>query len=86
MIFTHSKMTKKEGSFSFNGNVSATSHTSISKDIFSDLWHGFTFHISDISISSTDNLIFKIGSAKELTLDSNAYAINVDPTDTQSAL
>jgi len=78
MVFSHPDMIKKEGSFSFDGKVFATAHNCLDKTVIKEFWHGFSFRLSDIEISTTDRCVFAIGNAKELCHEGPAYAINVE--------
>lgn len=77
MIFTPHGIVKASGSFIFSGNVNATAHPCLNKDIFKELWRNFTFGSSELGTSASEEYIFSIGNAKKLPLDGNAYSINV---------
>ena len=78
MIFNPQNLIKTESIFTFFGDVKAIAHPSLNKDIIKELWRGFTYQSSDLSISETDELIFSIGSTKPLALDGYDYSINIE--------
>jgi len=79
MIFHSQNTVKKQGSFTFFGNVNAISHPCLNKVIIKDFWHNFTFQSSTLRVSESDEFIFLIGNVKPLPLDGSDYSINVEP-------
>ena len=79
MIFNPQNIVKTHGTFTFCGNVNATSHPSLNKDILKTFWQNFTFQSSALSICESDEFIFLLGNAKPLSLDGCEYSINVEP-------
>ena len=79
MIFNPKNLTKNEGSFVFSGNVQATANACLNKSIFCDFWKNFSFQVSTLAISESDEYIFSVGNAKKLSLDGHEYSINIEP-------
>ena len=63
MIFHPQNLKKKDGHFIFSKNVTAIVNSCLNKSIYTELWHNFTFGVSDISFSTNDKFIFSIGKA-----------------------
>ncbi len=61
MVFSHPDMIQKNGSFSFETNVSAQAHECLIKPVIKDFWHGFSFHFSTVEFDKTESLVFRIG-------------------------
>lgn len=79
MIFNLKNTTNTEDAFTFFGDVNATSHPCLNKAIIKDFWHSFTFQSSTLSIDESDDYVFMIGNAKQISLDGCDYSINVEP-------
>ncbi len=79
MIFHPQNTVYTEGCFTFFGNVTATAHRCLNKDIIKEFWQGFTFQSSVLSICESGECIFSIGNAKPLSLDGCDYSINIEP-------
>ena len=79
MIFHSQGMTKKDGSLIFSGDVSATAHPCLNKDIIREFWRNFTFRLSTLKLNTSNEFIFSIGNTPRLPLDGHAYSINVEP-------
>ena len=78
MIFNPANLKNKEGSFIFSGNVNATAHVSLNKDIIKEFWRNFAFQCSALDVTETDEFIFSVGDAKALPLDGYDYSINIE--------
>ena len=79
MIFCPQNSAKMQGSFIFSGDVNATAHPCLNKNVIKDFWRGFTFQASALSIGESNAYIFSVGSASPLSLDHGDYSIHVEP-------
>jgi len=67
-----------ENYYKFGSDVNALAHSCINKDVLKELWYGFCYHSSNVSIEDSDNLIFSIGNP-EIYRDKDAlYCIKAD--------
>lgn len=78
MIFNPENIIRKNKSYTFDGNVTATANPIIDKPILRELWKGHTFHMSELSVSHDNAIIFKIGDAEALSAKDSLYVINID--------
>ena len=77
MIFHPVNIQQGKGRFVFGKELNATAHTSLCKEIFSELWRGFSHHLSSLHISPEKELILRIGNATPLPRASHAYSVSV---------
>jgi len=80
MIFNPQNLTKKEGSFIFSGEIKASAHPCLNKDIFKEFWHNFTFQSSELNVDVTDRYIFSVGNAEQISPEDCDYTINIEKT------
>lgn len=78
-MFFHDKSSYRDGVFSVPGNVQATAHTCLQAPVLQDLFRSFSFHLSALSVTNTQELCFRIGHAPIPSTDGCAYAIAVTP-------
>jgi len=78
MIFRPQNLIQAEGSFTFSGDIQASAHPCLDKDIIKEFWHNFTYRCSALSICHSDEFIFSIGNTKPLPLDGNDYSIHIE--------
>ena len=78
MIFYPQNVIKMEGSFTFLGNVQATAHPCLDKEIIKEFWRNFTYQSSTLSICRSNDFVFSIGSTEPLPLDGCDYSININ--------
>ena len=78
MIFHPQNIIKTEGSFTFWGNIPATVHPCLDKDIIKEFWSNFTYQSSPLSISRSNEFIFLIGNKKPIPLGDSEYSINIE--------
>ena len=67
----------RSGRFLIFKDVKARASEVISGDIFRELWHGFTYHRSEISIEKCKELVFCVGDVDVPEAADAEYAINV---------
>ena len=77
MIFNPKNIEYGEGYLELSEQVFATVHTSIDCELFSELWHGYTYRTSNIEFSACDTLSFTLGDAEPLPLGEYDYTVNV---------
>ena len=77
MIFNPKNIEYGDGYLELSEQVSATVHKSIDCELFSELWHGYTYRTSNIEFSACDTLTFTVGDAEPLPLDEYDYTVNV---------
>lgn len=78
MIFEPKFFVSQKGYFRISNATEAIAHSCMNRDVIADFWHGFTFRTATLSVKSTDEAIFRIGSTEALALDGYAYSIHVD--------
>lgn len=78
MLFKHQNVVQIPGSYYIPEKVSAVTNPILNKETLKKFWHGYTFSISEIVFSDTNELIFSIGTAKKPNLGNNSYAIIVE--------
>lgn len=78
MIFNPKMTEKKEGSFILPKNANALAHPCLDKSVIHEFWHNFTFNASILSLSHSDELIFRIGNTPKAELEEFDYSINID--------
>ena len=79
MVFSHVWDEERDGRFLIYNKVGGVISSSLRGDIFSEFWHGFTNHRSEIELEYTDTYIFTVGKAELPELRGAEYAINVEP-------
>ena len=77
MIFHPANTKQTEGRFIFEKSLTAAAHPCLCKEIFSDLWKGFSYHLSSLQTTKTNEIVFCIGEAMPLPRASHAYSISV---------
>ncbi len=77
MIFAHNTMVHKPGSFCFRGPVTAVCPAALNNPTVREVWHGFTFHLSELCCEETGEMSLTIGQAERLATQGAAYAIHV---------
>ena len=81
MIFHPQNTVKKDGAFIFSKRIAAAASPCLNKDIIKEFWFLYSCRASTLEINETDGFVFKIGEAKELSLDGVMdYTINVEKT------
>ena len=78
MLFKPKFFTKGEGSFLLGEKTTATAHPIWDKPVLKDFFYGHAYHLSTLELSTTDELIFRIGTAERPSLGENDYAICVE--------
>ena len=77
MLITPNNVQKTTGSFFFGKDVTAKAHGTLCADIFSELWQGYTYRTSKLTVENTDKLIFTVGNAAPIDCDGYDYALNI---------
>lgn len=77
MIFYPPELVPMQGRFVFSENVTAKASHCLSKAIFSELWHNFSFRASSLTVEPCNEFVFSIGAVDRLPLDGAEYSINV---------
>lgn len=77
MIFHPQNLTSLDGTFAFSGEVTATAHACINRDIVKEFWHNFAFTSSTLTVAETERYIFSVGNASPLPLDGCDWTIHV---------
>ena len=80
MIFKPQSVINHEGSFLFNGGLSAVAYHSLCKDVIREFWQNFTFGASALALTECDEYTFRIGSAETIDPSDCEYTINVTGT------
>ena len=78
MIFNPKMTEKKEGRFILPKNANAVAHPCLDRSVIHEFWHNFTFNASILSLSHSDELIFRIGNTPKAELEAFDYSINID--------
>ncbi len=78
MIFHPQNLTATGSSLIFAGDVNATAHPCLNKNIIKEFWRSFSFNASALAISETSAFVFSVGHTKPLPLDGYAYSINIE--------
>ena len=78
MIFNPKMTEKKEGRFILPKNANAVAHPCLDKSVIHEFWHNFTFNASILSLSHSEELIFRIGNTPKAELEEFDYSINID--------
>ncbi len=80
MLYHPSDYVKKEGFFCLDKSVYAETHPILDKPVLKELFFGHAFHLSALTVTHTDALVFRVGSAEAPALHDCDYAINVEKT------
>lgn len=75
MVFHSEAFKKEEGAFCFAGKVLAKAHPCLAKDIFSELFHGYSFRYAEIAFEEVDTLTLSVGGVLSPALEGEDYAI-----------
>ena len=78
MIFNPKVTEKRQGSFVLPKNANAVAHPCLDKGVIHEFWHNFTFNASILSLTHSDELIFRIGNTPKAELEEFDYSINID--------
>ena len=78
MIFNPKVTEKRQGSFVLPKNANAVAHPCLDKGVIREFWHNFTFNASSLSLTHSNEPIFKIGNTPKLELEEFDYSINID--------
>lgn len=79
MIFEPQTLTTYDGCFIIPQNATATAPACMNNSSLEELWRGFTFRYSALTINNTDEICFRIGTASALSpVNDDAYTLNVD--------
>ena len=77
MIFEPQSKILTKGSLYLSGNLIASAHPCLCKDIFGEFWHNFSFGCSNLQTKECKELVFSVGNGESLPLDGYSYVINV---------
>jgi len=77
MIFTPQNYVTLGGHFAVSDTVCAKAHACLGAPIMAELWHGFTYRRSALTVSSADGYCFTVGKTEEVPLQGHAYAVRV---------
>ena len=80
MVFSCNKSSEKEDVFILGEHIEATANICLDKDVFKELWHGFSYHLSHLQIKNTNEMIFKLGEIETPTVGDSLYCISVTET------
>ena len=78
MIFNPKVTEKRQGSFVLPKNANAVVHPCLDRSVIHEFWHNFTFNASSLSLTHSNEPIFKIGNTPKLELEEFDYSINID--------
>ena len=65
MIFKPKSLICADETIVLSGEISATAHSCINKDVLKEFWYNFTFQCSTLKLSECEELVFKIGNAEK---------------------
>lgn len=80
MVFSCNESSEKEGVFILGEHIEATANICLDKEVFKELWHGFSYHLSHLQIKNTDEMIFKLGKTEMPAVGESLYCISVTET------
>ena len=63
MVFNCNKNTDSNGVFLLGRNITALANSCLNKEIFIELWHGFSYRCSSLQIQNTNEMFFMIGNS-----------------------
>ena len=69
---------EREGSFVLPQNAHAVAHPVLDHPVIKELFLGHAFRLSSLTLSPTDELIFRLGNAATPPLAGEAYAVSVE--------
>ena len=78
MIFHPVNTQKSNGRFVFSKTQTAFASPCLCKEIFSQLWQGFCYRLSDLKTTATEKPTFCIGKATPVPLGDYSYSIVID--------
>ena len=78
MIFNPKVTEKRQGSFVLPKNANAVAHPCLDKGVIHEFWHNFTFNASSLSLTHSNEPIFRIGNTPKAELEEFDYSINID--------
>ena len=77
MIFQHKRANMTGGVFAFGRKQIATVYKGLDKPIFGELWHGFSFHLSEIRFEQTETLTFSMGEIDLPEATEDSYTVRI---------
>lgn len=77
MLFQPKNLVKTTGRFVIPNTIMGKASRSFEQPILREFWQNFTYGRSDISLETTDEVIFSIGGVAPLSYGKNAYSIRV---------
>lgn len=80
MVFNCNKNTDSNGVFLLGRNITALANSCLNKEIFIELWHGFSYRCSSLQIQNTNEMFFMIGNTKIPSAEKSLYSISVTET------
>lgn len=78
MLFHSRNFVKENGSYAFSGVIAAAAHACFQEPIFKELWNSFSYRISELTITETDEFVFRIGDVQAPQLNGAAYGIRIE--------
>ena len=77
MLIIPQQEERLNGKYTFGFQTSCLINKQLNQPIFGQLWHGFCCHSGEITFSGAEELIIKIGEAKEIEQPESGYVLEV---------
>ena len=78
MMYCPNIYEEREGSFVLPQNAHVAAHPVLDHPVIKELFLGHAFRLSSLTLSQTDELIFRLGNAATPPLAGEAYAVSVE--------